>query len=125
MICKKCGSVNPNGAVICSNCNAQMNKTNLSFAEAKRKAENEENKKQTYAKQSGEYEYDVVTVVNTRAGLTDVDAIKRILDEKSSQGWRLISAYSNELGKNALSVMGFGTNTTASQDVLYFERKIN
>ena len=64
-------------------------------------------------------------MVNTKAGLTDVDAIKRILAEKSSQGWRIISAYSNELGKNALSGMGFGTNTTASQDVLYFERKIN
>lgn len=125
MICKKCGSVNPNGAAICSTCNAQMTKTNLSFAEAKRKAENEENRKQSFAKQTGEYEYDVITVVNTKAGLTDVDAIKRILAEKSSQGWRLISAYSNELGKNALSVMGFGTNTTASQDVLYFERKIN
>ena len=133
MICEKCGAVNPNGAIICSNCNAQMSKTNLSYAEskrkaeaeAKRKAESEENKKREFAKQTGDYEYDVVTVVNTRNGLTDVDAIKKILARKSSQGWRLIAAYSNELGKNALGVLGFGTNTTASQDVLYFERKIN
>lgn len=124
MICENCGAVNPNGAIMCCSCNVRINKRSLSIAEAKRKAENEENRKQSFAKQTGEYEYDVITVINTSAGLTDVDAIKKILAEKSSQGWRLISAYSNELGKNALSVLGFGTNSTACQDVLYFERKI-
>lgn len=79
-----------------------------------------ENTRQSYAKRIGEYEYDVITVINTKKGLTDTEAIKKILLEKSSAGWRLIAAYSNELGKNALSLYGFGVNATACQ----FERKI-
>ena len=91
--------------------------------ETKRQVETEINRQNT-AKMMGEYEYDIVTVVNTSKGLTDTDAIKKILTERSSKGWRLIAAYSNELGKNALSLYGFGVNATACQDVLYFERRL-
>ncbi len=32
--------------------------------------------------------------------------------------------YSNELGKNALSLLGVGVNSTACEDVMIFERRI-
>lgn len=47
-----------------------------------------------------------------------------ILSEHAKNGWRLHTMYSNELGKNALMILGFGANATACEDVLIFERRI-
>ncbi len=40
------------------------------------------------------------------------------------QGWKLIIMYSNEIGKNAITVGGIGRNVTMSEDILVFERCI-
>lgn len=83
-----------------------------------------ENKKKTYAKSFNEfYEYDVVKIINEK-GVVDDAKMMSILAEHSRNGWRLHTVYSNELGKNALAVLGFGTNTTVCEDVLIFERRI-
>ena len=47
-----------------------------------------------------------------------------VLSTHALQGWKLHSIYSNELGKNALRILGFGVNSTACEDVLIFERRI-
>ena len=48
------------------------------------------------------------------------------LNELGIEGWHLVTAYSNELGKNALSggVGGavFGVNSTIDENILIFER---
>ena len=64
------------------------------------------------------FEYDIVTVPNNKNGSTDVAAIKKILTAKAALGWRLVSSYSNELGR----IRNSGTNSTICEDVLYFER---
>ena len=69
------------------------------------------------------YEYDVVTITNVH-GKVDSKKIKSVLMERAKKGWRLHTMYSNELGKNALMVMGLGTNSTACEDVMIFERRI-
>ena len=76
------------------------------------------------AKQFGEYEYDVIAVNNASDGRVDIAALRSVMKKKSAEGWRLVSAYSNELGKDALVLLGFGANSTVCQDVLYFERRI-
>ena len=82
-------------------------------------------KKQEYARSFNEYyEYDVVTIVNEDHGRIDKEKMLKILGTRSSQGWRLHSVYSNELGKDALRVLGFGVNSTACEDVLIFERRV-
>lgn len=70
------------------------------------------------------YEYDVVTIINEDHGRVDKTKMMRILAEHTKNGWRLHTMYSNELGKNALKVLGFGVNSTACEDVLIFERRI-
>ena len=40
------------------------------------------------------------------------------------QGWRLVTMYSNEIGKNAVALGGVGSNVTMCEDVLVFEKCI-
>ena len=85
----------------------------------------EEDQKQAYANSLGEfYEYNVITAVNTVDGRTDAEKMNRIIEEQARKGWRLHTVYSNELGKNAISLLGIGINSTASEAVMIFERRI-
>lgn len=82
-------------------------------------------KHQRYAKSFNEfYEYDVVTILNENHGQIDKEKIKQVLSEYARNGWKLHTMYSNELGKNAIAILGLGVNATACEDVLIFERRI-
>lgn len=70
------------------------------------------------------YEYDYIVVQNKGDGSTDKEKIAKIIKEHSFQGWRLVTMYSNEIGKNALAVGGVGANSTMCEDILLFERCI-
>ena len=70
------------------------------------------------------YEYDVETIINEEHGMVDKEKMKQILTDYSRKGYGLHTIYSNELGKNALSVLGFGVNSTACEDVMIFERRV-
>lgn len=70
------------------------------------------------------YEYDYIVVQNKGDGSTDKERIAKIIKEHAFQGWRLITMYSNEIGKNALAVGGVGANCTMCEDILLFERCI-
>jgi len=84
-----------------------------------------EQQHQEFAKSFNEfYEYDVVTIINHNHGTIDREHMMRVLTDYATRGWRLHSVYSNELGKNALSVLGYGVNSTACEDVLIFERRV-
>ncbi|MBN2931678.1 MAG: DUF4177 domain-containing protein [Catenibacterium mitsuokai] len=73
------------------------------------------------------YEYDVVTVHDSQ-GRTDTNNLKKILIRYSVQGWRLKTAFTNEIGSNmvggAIVGVGIGSNSTSDEVVLIFERKI-
>ncbi len=80
---------------------------------------------QSYAKSFNEfYEYDVVTILNANHGQVDKVKMKQVLAEYSKAGWKLHTMYSNELGKNAIALLGLGVNSTACEDVLVFERRV-
>lgn len=70
------------------------------------------------------YEYDYIVVPNKADGSTNKETIKSIIESHAMQGWRLITMYSNEIGKNAITVGGVGGNVTICEDVLVFERCI-
>lgn len=70
------------------------------------------------------YEYDVVRIKDKPTGETDILAIQSELGRRSREGWRLINSFTNELGVNAASIAGFGTNATVEETVLIFERCI-
>lgn len=85
-----------------------------------------EKEKRSYAKSFNEfYEYDVVTIINENHGTIDKERMKNILSEYTKNGWKLHTIYSNELGKNAIRILGLGVNSTACEDVLIFERRIS
>lgn len=98
----------------------------LQGAIQKQKDENERELKHIdYAKSLNEfYEYDVVTLINENHGTVDKEKMMKILSDHARAGWKLHTIYSNELGKNALNVLGFGMNATACEDVLIFERRV-
>lgn len=88
-------------------------------------AKEREIKNVNYAKSFNEfYEYDVVTIINEDHGTIDKDKMMKILSDHAKNGWKLHTMYSNELGKNALMILEFGTNSTACEDVLIFERRV-
>ena len=74
------------------------------------------------------YEYDYIVVPNKSDGSTDQENIREIITSHAMQGWRLVTMYSNEIGKNTIGVsvagVGGGTNATMCEDVLVFERCI-
>ena len=74
--------------------------------------------------QGERYEYDIVTILNKDHGAVNKVHMLNVLREHASQGWRLHTIYSNELGKNAVQVLGLGVNATACEDVMIFERRL-
>lgn len=100
----------------------QKNKENL---RKEMEAQEKEVQRVEYAKSFNEfYEYDVVTIINENHGTIDKQEMMRILSEHTKNGWKLHTIYSNELGKNALGILGLGINATACEDVLIFERRV-
>lgn len=90
-----------------------------------RQAQIKEEKKVDYTKSLKDYvfyEYDVVPIQNE--GAVNVQLLKSILDSRAKSGWRLHTIYSNELGKNSHMEFNTRVNSTVTQDVLIFERRI-
>ena len=58
------------------------------------------------------YEYDVVTVHDSH-GRTDTNSLKKTLIRYSVQGWRLKTAFTNEIGSNMVggAIVGVGVGT--------------
>ena len=127
-------------AAICPKCGKPLYATYLPRNEWKSKKDDEkkalvekwkaeisknDSKTQYTVSQTGTlYEYDVVTILNEDHGRIDTEKMRTVISQKSQQGWRLHTVYSNELGKNAISLLGLGVNTTACEDVLIFERLV-
>lgn len=74
------------------------------------------------------YEYKVEVVNDNYDGTVDESGIQNRLIEYSSNGWRLHSIFSNEVGKNVAGIsvggIGGGVNSTVDQTILVFERCI-
>lgn len=78
------------------------------------------------------YEYkvirlsDMARLFSTNSGRVDVASMTQILNELGIDGWHLVAAYSNEQGKNALTVgaggVVLGLNSTVDDNILIFER---
>ena len=80
----------------------------------------------------GYYQYKAISLLDvgglfrSNSGRVNTDAMSETLNALGMEGWHLVTAYSNELGKNALSggAGGFimGTNSTVDENILIFER---
>ena len=80
----------------------------------------------------GYYEYKVISLQDvgglfrSNSGRVNVETMTQTLNELGIDGWHLVTAYSNELGKNALSGGAggvlLGVNSTVDENILIFER---
>ena len=75
------------------------------------------------------FEYDVVSVLDMEHGGVDVDRLNKVITSHASEGWRLISMFSNEVGHNStmsdVDGVSVGINATADQNILVFERCVH
>ncbi len=69
-----------------------------------------------------EYEYEVESVID-KSGGTDITQLTNTINFYAKRGWRVISVFTNELGKNSLSIAGAGINSTVDEVVVVFERR--
>ena len=77
----------------------------------------------------GYYEYKTISLMDEsglfkQTGRVNIQKMTEIMNELGQDGWHLVTAYSNELGKNSTSIGGFGTNSTLDEHILIFERFI-
>lgn len=67
-----------------------------------------------------------MSLADDNGGALPVSRITGLLNEYALDGWRLVSAYANELGHNSSSsgIGGFsvGSNSTVDQHILILER---
>lgn len=68
------------------------------------------------------YEYKVLSLLDKDTGICDVKDVETQLNRLAQNGWRVISSNYNELGKNAVSILGFGINSTVGQTIIILER---
>ena len=68
------------------------------------------------------YEYDVVVIRDKPTGEIDTATLCYELKRRGQEGWRLVNTFTNELGFNAASIAGFGSNATIEETILIFER---
>lgn len=140
LFCRKCNQAyggNPKEMEHCPNCFRPLFNTDIDVSIWRQKDDSEKDAfKQKWANllekkendiikfHEAEYEYDVVTLINKNGGYVDRIKLNNILSDHAKAGWKLHTIYSNELGKNALVILGFGLNETVSEDIIVFERKI-
>lgn len=73
------------------------------------------------------YEYKTVSIEDEEGGFIYTQEMNSIIREHSIEGWRLITAYCNELGRNSVPkglLLTYRENSTICQHILVFERKI-
>lgn len=76
------------------------------------------------------YEYNVLRLEdNTALGFltgsqVNISLMAQELNDLGREGWRLVAAYTNELGKNSSAFGGLGMNATVDEHILIFERRV-
>lgn len=71
-------------------------------------------------------EYKVLKIADSRKGFIDEGSLEKNLNYYALEGWRVKTAYTNELGKNSHSVgiggISTGTNSTCDEHIIILER---
>lgn len=72
----------------------------------------------------GYYEYMTLSLIDNDGGDLNASQVVVTLNEHALDGWRLVSAYANELGHNSSPGFISSTNSTIDQHILILERFI-
>lgn len=87
-----------------------------------------EEKKQEQIVRNPRFEYKVIDISDSHSGKIETNRLQSIINEYAVAGWKLHTIFTNEIGKDSLS-LGYGgvrsgTNATIDQVVMVFERCI-
>lgn len=152
--CENCNSMwsgNEGDNMLCPDCKTPLVLTDIDLLEWRRKTQSEkdaikydlknrirerkiilqkrEELRSVQLPKNPQYEYQIVSVGDMDSGEINIREIQRILNQYSEDGWKLHSAFTNELGKNSsatsIGSFGSGTNATIDQTILIFERYID
>jgi hypothetical protein len=117
--CFICGSELPPNTTICNKC-GYINSNDGDTRSFQQMAEIYNARSEQYLK-NPMYEYCVESVMDsTVLGKFDKTEAEKLINKYAIKGWRLHSAFANEVGKNA----AIGINATINQTILIFERCI-
>ncbi len=100
----------------------EIRKLQAAILEKKNKAKYGEKRKQRY-------EYATDYIVDNKGGGLDIRDLSKKLNEYAAFGWELNQIYTNELGKNQVSIsignVGGGSNSTIDMHILIFRRPVD
>ena len=71
-----------------------------------------------------QHEYKVLSLRDQVGGCVDPAIMQQQLNTLAADGWRVVAAYSNDIGTNAVSIGGIGINSSVGQNILVLERII-
>ena len=115
--CLVCGLPLKKGDISCQKCGAIIDNPNYKMNISE--IASIYNKRFEQYRKNAMYEYKVETVMDSAVlGKFDKDKVQQTLRDYAVNGWKLHSAFTNEVGKNA----ALGINATINQTVLIFER---
>ncbi|MBR4555618.1 MAG: hypothetical protein IKO27_08530 [Ruminococcus sp.] len=69
------------------------------------------------------YTYSIERIHDSR-GATNVRHMTEVINRYAANGYRVVSIFTNELGKNVTSVGGFGVNSTVDEVIIVFEKPL-
>lgn len=69
-------------------------------------------------------EYKVISLTDNNVGYIRAQDLEHTLNLYARDGWVLKTVYTNELGKNGISIGNVGINSTQDQNILIFEKTV-
>ena len=114
---------------ICYECGFDLNKIRQLNRQQKERQQIADAWKAAHPDADGKYyQYKTVVVKDKFMGQVNAPEIERVLNEMGYDGWRLVSSFTNEVGKNAgalgIGDVAIGLNATMDETVLVFERVV-
>lgn len=131
--CPECGELLGDSVETCFNCSYNFNykcKVTKSQLENEKQKQLEaeklkENERITQLSKNPIFEYQTVIINNLKTGAINQIEFQKTLETWSQKGWRLHTAFNNELGKTfSPTIIGPDLNSTIDQTILIFERCI-
>lgn len=72
-----------------------------------------------------EYTYSVVTIKDGFGGSTKQFEMQQALNKYAKNGYRLVSSFTNELGKRSTTIANCNINSTVDEIILIFEKEVD
>lgn len=125
--CPKCGEMVSENVNKCFNCFFDFSNKQAEYELIKEQTKEMVLEQPKIFSINDQYEYDVVSIIDEQTGIVDMELLKNTIKDHGTNGWRLVTAFSNEMGHESHAsgyLVPTSKNATNDQTVLIFERCI-